>query len=100
MPVEYLFEVIEEEHFREKIDSYRTKYNRIDDVHASITGALGRDPYLGDIIEHNPGEPEVRVFHSTGLGETPGFWVLYEINKERGQINLLSIHPIPEAKPD
>ena len=96
MSIEY-FQIIEEIGFQQKIDSYRKKYDRIDNVHEGITWVLSKNPSYGTLVKNPIRINENRIFHTTAIGKTPSFWVLYEIDLEKKHVMLLSIHPIKET---
>lgn len=85
----YLRDVVEEPRFTQDIDFYRSRYPRIDDVHASVTWSLSRDPRLGSPL---PVAPDFYVFETTPIGSTPAFWVLYTFDQNK--VYLHSIEPV------
>lgn len=97
--VNRFFEIIEENFFRKSVDSLRGTYPRIDEIADDINWALQKNPFWGTIIEEI-GERETRVLHTMGIGITPAFWVLFEIDKQKEEVTLLDIHPLQENQND
>jgi hypothetical protein len=63
------YTIIEEPSFQSKIDALRGTYPRIfNDVHETLTWALGRNPEIGAIVLNDPNH---RVLKTNAIGETP-----------------------------
>ncbi len=90
---EYYYQIVEEEYFREKLDSLREKYPRIDDVWGGICWNLARDPFSGVPVPH---EVEYKIFKSTAIGPTPSFWFLYKVEENKKIIRFISIEAVDE----
>lgn len=83
-------QIIQEHTFSEAIDQLHNSYTRMSDVHAAIDFALGKQPLLGTSCYE---EPDHYVFKTTGIGNTPSFWVLYRYDENTNTIYVLSISP-------
>ncbi|MBZ0221049.1 MAG: hypothetical protein K8I01_11535 [Candidatus Methylomirabilis sp.] len=88
-PKHTLAEIVQESSFTEQFDSISTKYKRLEDVHAGLDWALARDPKQGTVVDG-----KIRVFKTTAVGETPGFWVLYKYDEEAHKVHYLALKPI------
>lgn len=90
MKIKY-YTIVEEKQFEEKIDSLRKKYKRIDDVWLGISWLLAREKEYGKLVDDNL---KYRIFRTEEFGNTPGFWVLYYVDKKKEEIRLISIEAI------
>jgi len=83
------FQVLESKKFETRFDSYRSQFPLMSDVHRSITWRVGTDPIFGN--SHQVRETNNYIYKTTGFGETPSFWVLYEVDFENMSVVLLQI---------
>lgn len=86
----YYAAIVEEHHFKDRIEELKKQYDRIYDVLTGISWLLGKHPTAGRSCE-NP--PMHYVFKTIPIGSTPSFWVLYRFDESEKKVYLLSIHP-------
>ena len=87
-------QLIQETYFSRKIDELHNNHRRMSDVHAAFDFSLGKKPDLGTVCI---GDPKHYTYKTTGIGETPSFWVLYRYDETEKKIYLLSIAPAEMA---
>jgi hypothetical protein len=72
--------------FSEKVEQYRERYPRIDDVVDAACWLLAREPRAGQQL---PDDPEYFILQTVSVGSTPSFWILYHFDAD--YIDLLAI---------
>ena len=87
--VSYLRDVVEEPHFAQDIDSFRSKYNHIEELHEWITNTLSANPRYGEPLKQ---APEFYLLTTPIIADTPSFWVFYRFDEN--YVYLLSIEPV------
>ena len=66
--------VIEEDRFTTDIDSFRRRYEGIDELHATVTYILAEYPRMGTPLRI---APDFYVYETLPVANTPAFWILY-----------------------
>lgn len=93
--VNKFFEIIYESNFSAIVNSLKKKHPRIEEVVDDLNWACQKNPFLGTIIDQN-NTYEARVIHTSGIGKTPAFWVLIEINKTKEEVVFIALQPLEE----
>lgn len=93
--VNKFFEIIYEGNFSNTVNSLKKKHPRIEEVVDDLNWACQKNPFLGTIIDQNA-TYEARVIHTSGIGKTPAFWVLIEINKNKEEVIFIALQPLEE----
>lgn len=99
--VNLFYETIEEVTFTNIVKSLKQKYPRIEEVVDDLNWACQKDPHLGTVIDQDTTTGlEARVIHTTGIGKTPSFWVLIEIDNQKETVTFISLYPLAENQND
>ncbi|MGH7902230.1 MAG: hypothetical protein ACRENZ_10890 [Thermodesulfobacteriota bacterium] len=73
------------------MDKLRIKYQRLDEVWASVNWLLVINPYLGNLV---PDETKHRIFLSDPMGNTPSFRFVYRLDEKQGKLFFILLEAI------